>query len=200
MMTHLRTEQFPPNPYATRISEPLPTLNARFGKYTVTGFFLSPANSISHVLLSCDCGGPDVKVKRACIKSLKQKMCIRCAKARTPVHEKVSYDAATGDFYWLDNSHYGRPRKGKKAGSRNPTLGYVVIGNKPFCVYAHRLAWEMTHGPIPDGMVIDHINRDGFDNRIANLRLASKRQNLMNSEMGDRLLGDHWPFLHPMYT
>ena len=46
--------------------------------------------------------------------------------------------------------------------------------------YEHRFIWEMFYGPIPEGMVIDHVNHDGHDNRIENLRLATKTQNQMN--------------------
>lgn len=45
---------------------------------------------------------------------------------------------------------------------------------------AHRLAWLITHGewPLAD---IDHINGDKQDNRIANLRLASRSENMANT-------------------
>lgn len=45
---------------------------------------------------------------------------------------------------------------------------------------AHRLIWEMAYGTIPDRMQIDHINRNPFDNRLANLRLATNTQNNRN--------------------
>lgn len=47
--------------------------------------------------------------------------------------------------------------------------------------FAHRLVWNIHYGAIPEGMVVDHINGDKLDNRIENLRLATKSQNAQNS-------------------
>jgi hypothetical protein len=44
----------------------------------------------------------------------------------------------------------------------------------------HRIIWLWVYGEIPKGMVIDHVNGDKHDNRLANLRLASRKQNNQN--------------------
>ena len=48
--------------------------------------------------------------------------------------------------------------------------------------YAHRLIWFIHNGPIPDNMMVDHINLDKLDNRIENLRLVNKSGNAQNSK------------------
>lgn len=47
-------------------------------------------------------------------------------------------------------------------------------------VYMHSLAWEKSHGRgLPSGLSLDHISGNKADNRIANLRPATRRlQNL----------------------
>jgi hypothetical protein len=47
-------------------------------------------------------------------------------------------------------------------------------------VVASRFIWEFFNGPIPDGIQIDHANRDPSDNRLSNLRLATNSQNQFN--------------------
>jgi hypothetical protein len=42
------------------------------------------------------------------------------------------------------------------------------------------IVWEMHNGPIPEGMQIDHINRNPCDDRLENLRVVTCRQNQQN--------------------
>lgn len=44
----------------------------------------------------------------------------------------------------------------------------------------HRVVWELHNGPIPEGLMVDHIDGDKTNNRIHNLRLATHSQNMMN--------------------
>lgn len=57
--------------------------------------------------------------------------------------------------------------------------GYIQIRLKGKMYPAHRLAWLYFYGEWPQDE-IDHINCVKGDNRISNLRIATRRQNSMN--------------------
>ena len=57
--------------------------------------------------------------------------------------------------------------------------GYVRLGGRRRgCLYAHRLIWEVVHGPIPVGLEIDHLNGRKADNRLCNLEAVTKSENI----------------------
>lgn len=83
-----------------------------------------------------------------------------------------------GVLFWLYKPSMA-VKKGDPAGGlmRN---GYIHVGVKGKQYLAHRVVWEMHNGAIPDGMEIDHINHIRSDNRIENLRLATRSDNQRN--------------------
>jgi hypothetical protein len=94
----------------------------------------------------------------------------------------LDYDPDTGVFRWKWRDDVYPPVNGKCAGKIAGAKGvkYWAIGINGKLYYAHALAWVYMHGPIPDDMEIDHIDRNKDNNRIDNLRLASRSQNKGN--------------------
>lgn len=89
----------------------------------------------------------------------------------------LSYDPDTGVFVWIE--HYRRPDMvGRIAGSLGGG-GYICICVAGQKYKAHLLAWLFVHGSWPSRH-LDHKNRVKTDNRIDNLREASKAQNEQN--------------------
>ena len=93
--------------------------------------------------------------------------------------ELLDYDPDTGVFRWKI-ARQSR-RIGTVAGGTSGN-GYrqIMLYGKMYKV--HRLAWLFVHGEFPTGD-LDHVNRDRQDNRIANLRIASKSENQWNRSL-----------------
>jgi hypothetical protein len=84
----------------------------------------------------------------------------------------VSYDPDTGKFTRLRPGP--APLRSWPSGA-GYSAACILGGNQ----YLHRLAWLYVHGRLPP-VQIDHINGDKQDNRIANLREASRAENQQN--------------------
>lgn len=84
-------------------------------------------------------------------------------------------------LHWVNN-----PRAPKHKGGRVGTLekdGYVKFKCGPRYYMEHRVIWEIFHGPIPDGMQVDHIDGNRSNNNINNLRLATVAHNGQNRKL-----------------
>lgn len=103
----------------------------------------------------------------------------------------LSYNKASGSLVWNKRpvewfSSPGAARSwntqhaGKPAGATG-TSEYSMVKIMGRGVAVHRVVWELNNGPIPAGMDIDHIDRDKRNNRIENLRIASRSQNMLNT-------------------
>ena len=55
-------------------------------------------------------------------------------------------------------------------------MGYWVLClNLSKTIYLHRYVWEEVNGPIPEGMLIHHVDGDKLNNEIENLELVSHK-------------------------
>jgi hypothetical protein len=92
--------------------------------------------------------------------------------------ELLEYDTDTGIFKWKIRRNT-RISIGTKAGSLTSD-GYISITLFYKRYQAHRLVWLYVYGEFPTNM-IDHINGIKDDNRLCNLREATRSQNAFNT-------------------
>ena len=92
------------------------------------------------------------------------------------LRELLDYDPASGKL--TRAAPAGGQKVGDEAGSVT-RRGYRLVNIAGHRVMAHRLAWLHAYGEWPSD-VIDHINGDKLDNRIANLRNVTQGVNLQN--------------------
>ena len=93
------------------------------------------------------------------------------------LYKLLRYEPETGILTWRVTSS-NRAVIGTVAGYTK-CLGYRLVRVKGERIRAHRIVWAMVHGEWP-AYDIDHINGNPSDNRIVNLREATKSQNQHN--------------------
>lgn len=99
--------------------------------------------------------------------------------------ELLVYTPSTGSLVWGNRPDFRPCNKarwlGKQAGGRHKD-GYVQLIIDGKHLLGHRVAWAMFYGAWPADQ-IDHKNGQRDDNRIANLRDASRNENARNRKI-----------------
>ena len=105
---------------------------------------------------------------------------MKCAlPSQAELRDLLSYDPLTGVLRWRA-ARGGKPA-GCVAGHIN-RQGYRLIGLNDQLYLASRLIWAMFNGD-PGELEVDHINQDPNDDRLTNLRLATRSQNVCNTRV-----------------
>lgn len=96
--------------------------------------------------------------------------------------KSLDYDPETGVFTRLSTTNFNpKVVAHQRAGSLAPAgYRYVRIGKQRYA--EHRLAWFYMKGVWPQEDV-DHVNGVKDDNRFANLREATRSQNMANTKV-----------------
>lgn len=114
--------------------------------------------------------------------------------------QQLRYDENSGVFIWIKVKKNSPIKVGAIAGGYPKSGAYsnIQIDGKKYLT--HRLAWFYVYGKFPDGE-LDHINGNKQDNRIINIREATRSQNMANTRTrkdsfsgikGVRALGNRW--------
>lgn len=96
------------------------------------------------------------------------------------LHKFFLYEAVSGKLYWRVNRGQ-RVKAGDEAGSQH-NKGYLAVEVEGVAYLVHRVIWCMIHGEWPEKF-IDHEDLDKQNNRLHNLRQASRSGNNCNQAM-----------------
>jgi hypothetical protein len=74
---------------------------------------------------------------------------------------------------------FRRVKGGLKPMTRRRRDGYIVVKLGGRSLYAHRICWKLFHSADPK-LLLDHVDGDRSNNRIHNLREATRYENCLN--------------------
>jgi hypothetical protein len=121
------------------------------------------------------------------------------------LRQLLRYEAETGKLFWLERKdhHFDNNMSQKSSLIRAKMWNSKNANNEAFTCFsrkhsagkvyktgaifgitymAHRVAWSLHYGREPE-LFIDHIDGNGLNNRISNLRSVSHIQNMKNQKL-----------------
>lgn len=101
------------------------------------------------------------------------------SRPKVPVEERfwTKVRKTRGCWYWT-----GALRKG----TLEDGGGYGRIWDGEKTEYAHRVAWELEHGPIPPKFTVDHLCRNRACVRTSHMELVTRSENRLRSPGSNR--------------
>ncbi|HCH8949281.1 TPA: HNH endonuclease, partial [Shigella flexneri] len=113
------------------------------------------------------------------------------------LHQCFHYKNETGELVWRSrpSNHFSSESIAKSVNSRlagkiagstlvAPTNVYITVRVNRILLFAHRIIFKMFYGNDPK--IIDHIDGDGTNNRLDNLRSCTQQENTKNTSLSTR--------------
>lgn len=97
-------------------------------------------------------------------------------------HSRLTKQHLLSTFRYSDGKLFDAT--GRNIGTLDRSSGYrkILYNNERYM--EHIIIWIIHFGSIPSGYVIDHINYNKSDNRIENLRLATRSESNQHRQYG----------------
>lgn len=100
-------------------------------------------------------------------------------KLHSDILDSVFYDETSpSGLRWKRNTRSTK-KIGDIAGNSSGEYWQVGIGTKLYL--CHRIIWSLFNGEIPEGLVVDHIDSNRYNNKISNLQAVSQSDNALKA-------------------
>lgn len=109
--------------------------------------------------------------------------CFECDFENGTLYHKIKphwYFKNNAIAYAINNRYKGLMAGSISKKTKRSNTEYMVIKVANISEKVHRIIWILRNGTIPDGMHIDHIDNNGLNNSISNLRIVTQSKNQRN--------------------